>query len=389
MQHFIVVGAGLAGLSVAAGLVSAGASATLVDRTRLVPARGTSASWVLMDPLTAPTPQMKALIAASREMLRSPPRYFGPVLRAGGVLHVAASPQDFARLGDISLEGDRLDVEHRRLGMNELHLEYPELAPATALGGVRLESDAAPEILTSGVYDGMMKLFIHRGGKVMRETEVLSADYIAGGWRVETTQGLLTADALVNAAGAEAEILALRCGATSQQLATRRRSVVVSQIDGAAGLAAPPLRSPLICWAGYDGLVMRTEPHGEVFASPAEDPLSATDDPEIEPIEIAGLLELVQQRTRYRLRPHVRAWAGTTVARTARAAPTGLTGEPVISWDGRATSFFWIAGFGRHGVQAAPAAAAVAVDLILECRRERALYEDFKVRPSAFAAARS
>jgi D-arginine dehydrogenase len=77
-------------------------------------------------------------------------------------------------------------------------------------------------------------------------------------------------------------------------------------------------------------------------------------------------IEAARQRMETLCRPNAgladipirRAWAGLR-----SFAPDEI---PVVGFDPQASGFFWLAGQGGHGIQAAPALAYLAVGLILD-----------------------
>lgn len=391
-KTFIVIGAGMIGISIAARLAQIGVEVTLIDRTRLTPQYGTSATWVVWDPTLAPTQGVAGLIAASRAGLAQTSAYLPtPVLKPAGVVRIV-STDHVKRLGALGHWAHELALEYDILGQDELLPDYPELFGDAAFGALTLAPDVAAEVEVNVLYDRLMKLFNHLGGRVVRDAEVLSARHTGGAWWVETTAGRLKADTLVNAAGADAETVGARCGARPMGLRTHKRTMVVGRIDRRAGAPPPATRSPFMTFLGEDcDLTFRTAPHGEVWAlrderSPADGAVT------LEPEDIARAIDSLEARTHYRLEPHIRAaWSISAVTsaspRLGRGPQTVPSGDPIIGWDERLREFFWAAGFGDYTVLCAPAVGELAGDLLMRRRLVRRLYEDYAINPAAFEPA--
>jgi D-arginine dehydrogenase len=160
------------------------------------------------------------------------------------------------------------------------------------------------------------------------------------------------ADVLVNAAGAWADMVAIRCAVQPLGVVPKRRTMVQLRV-GRDGLS----RLPLVIGAAGDfyfkGAGERTiwlSPHDEIVSEPC--------DAAPEEIDIATAIDRLEQVVDWPIERVERSWAGLRTF-----APDRL---PVFGFDPRQAGFFWCAGQGGFGIQTAPAAAMLCAGLIQE-----------------------
>ncbi|GAA1916666.1 NAD(P)/FAD-dependent oxidoreductase [Nocardioides marmoribigeumensis] len=209
------------------------------------------------------------------------------------------------------------------------------------------------ELDVHGLHQGFVRGLRARGGVVRRRARVLSARRRVGRWSVGTTDGDLSADVVVNAAGAWADQVGRVFGSEGHALEARRRSVFVSP-------TREPLRDlPFTCdLAGG----WYAKPEGDaVLCSPEDAEPHPPGDPRPDELEVARALEAINEVTTLGLRSVRTSWAGLRVF-----APHG---EPVAAWDEEVPQLFWLAGLGGYGIQVAPALAARSAELVLAASR--------------------
>jgi len=385
-EKIVIVGAGLIGLAIAARLASFGYRVTVIEKSRFGQ-RGTSNTWVLMDIVGSPTPDVARLSAATFEYLRHPPRYIrGPLLRPGGVVHVAA--QSFAELRRMEVCAEAAGLRFEPLLTRPFLNAHPEIVPGYARGGLRISAEDAPELEIHTLCAALAARINSHEGRILWNTELLEAEHVGGVWRIRTSDGPpLVADILVNAAGADAEKVALRCDVPALGLRRHKRTTIVGYVDTDRGLSTPSERSPRVSWAdSREGLSYRTEARGEVWLSPLEDTPTISNDDTADPMAVALGIARLEERTGYRLSlGRAKEWAGVTLSR----GPSQSTLNPVIAYDPKARSFFWAAAFRDFGAQCAIAAGDLAADLILSRHVERYLYDEFGISSGAFALERA
>jgi D-arginine dehydrogenase len=189
----------------------------------------------------------------------------------------------------------------------------------------------------------------------------------AGGWRLTTDRGELTAGRVVNAAGPWADAVAVRLGATPAGLTSLRRTVAIASAPG-IGPAWP-----LVVDVG-DTYYFRPE-RGGLLVSPADATPSPPTDAVAAAEDVALAMERAAAATTLRLDRVRTSWAGLRTF-----APDGL---PVLGPDPAREGLFWFAGLGGTGIQTAPALARLAAAQLLG-----EAYEIPGLRPEALAPTR-
>jgi len=340
----LVIGAGMAGASVAAELAR-DFQVALLEREEHpgYHSTGRSAAMYVKNYGNAP---VRLLTAASGEFLDRPPADFvdQPLLRPRGVMYVARLGQEQALASLATLEGtEPLTLPEARQRVPLLRIEQ--------VIGVLLET-AAMELDVHALHEGYLRRFRQAGGQLHCRAGVESLEYRAGHWRVGTRSGLFEAPVLVNAAGAWADELAVLAGGRAVGLTPKRRT---------AAIVAPPAGVDVRHWPMVIGVAedvyFRPEV-GKLLLSPADaTPVPPCDvQPEEWDVALAvhrleELLEIEVTRVEHR-------WAGL---RTFAA-----DGSPVVGWDPQLAGFFWLAGQGGYGIQMAPALARLAAALVAD-----------------------
>ncbi len=101
----------------------------------------------------------------------------------------------------------------------------------------------------------------------------------------------------------------------------------------------------------------KPEAGGRLWLSPHDETPSAACDCAPEEIDVAIAIDRLERVVDWRVERVEHVWAGLR-----SFAPDRL---PVYGYSGSGRGFFWCAGQGGFGIQTAPAAAALAADLLL------------------------
>lgn len=290
----------------------------------------------------------RALTVASGPFLRQPPEGLvdSPILSPRSILHVARA--------------DQMEAFAARL--IEMQALVPTISPLTGpecrtLAPLLREGYAAAGILEPAGYDidvdRLQQAYLRharaRGVRIITKAPVARMTAHGGGWQVESGAGQWQARIVINAAGAWADQVAECAGLPPLGLQAMRQTAAL--IDAPEGLDLVHL--PFI--ADIEAGFYLTPSGGKLLVSPADETPVPPGDAQPEDPDIAVALERV---TRACELDHVRqgqAWAGLRTFAPDRT--------PVIGFDPAAPSFFWVAGLGGHGVQTAPAVAALATAL--------------------------
>ena len=226
----------------------------------------------------------------------------------------------------------------------------PLLRPGYAVAGV-YEANAV-DVDVHALHQGYLRLLRARGGQMIANAEVLRLENEKGLWTVHTTIGELSARVLVNAAGAWADEVAALAGLEPLAIVPCRRTAVL--IDPPAGLTVGSLPMTV----DIDEQFYFKPEAGKLLLSPADETPSAPCDAQPEEIDVAIAIDRVQTATTIHATRVLRKWAGLRSFAADRS--------PVIGYDKRTESFFWLGGQGGYGIQTAPAAGLLAAALICE-----------------------
>jgi D-arginine dehydrogenase len=222
-----------------------------------------------------------------------------------------------------------------------------------ALRGDRLAGAVDPgacDIDALAVHQAYVRTARAAGAEIRRGAEVRGADHGPDGrLRVDTTAGRLSADVVVDAAGAWADAVATAFGASPVGLRPLRRTLALAR-------PSRPIDPdwPFVVDVGGRFYFKPEGPH--VLVSPADETPDGPGTPQVDEVDVARALDGVNEASDLGLRSVARAWAGLRTF-----APDG---NPVVGPDPDVAGLFWCAGQGGYGIQIAPALADVAAALL-------------------------
>ncbi len=335
----VVVGAGIAGASAAAEL-SATRSVVLIER-ELLPAQHASGRSASVLSETSGHPVVCALTRLSRPLFESPGPGFvdHPLLQPRGLIWVGEA-DDVALLDELAHRAARVAPTSRRLTAEEVHEHLPSFA-ATAIAGGGVHEPDAMAIDAAALIDGYLRVLRSNGGRLAIGSEAVVLDRNGDQWMVATPAGRWRAPRVVDAAGAWADVVAMRAGVTPLGLtAMRRTAAIVPAPDQVAGW-------PLVM--DVAGRYYCEPETGGLLISPADETAVDPCDPQADELDVALALERVRDASGLPLRSVRRAWAGLRTFAPDRV--------PVLGEDPDAPGFWWLAGQGGAGIKTAPAMA--------------------------------
>ncbi len=366
MPHpdIIILGAGIAGASLAWHLLDASSAAPgrseaadtipaprvlLVEREPQPGMHATGRPAAMFMESYGPA-QVRALTRASRAFYTRPPAGFADValIAPRSAMYVAA-PDQVALLDDTwaSMRADGLDVQ--RLDAAHTLARVPVLRPERVAGSI-VEADAQ-DLDVHAIHQGFLRGFRARGGQVRCDVEWTDAHFDGHTWSLTLADGqTLRAAVLVNAAGAWVDDVAQRCGIAPLGFEPRRRSAFTFAAPEGIDTSAWPVV------AGIDESWYFKPDAGRLLGSPANADPAPPHDVQPETIDIATGIHRIEEATTLTIRrPHA-TWAGLrTFSRD---------GDLVIGRDAVNPAFFWLAGQGGYGIQSAPGAGMVAAALL-------------------------
>jgi D-arginine dehydrogenase len=337
---WVIVGAGIAGASLAAGLAPHGRVLLLEAEDH--PGYHASGRSVAFWTESYGGPLVLPLTAASRGFFDAHgllgPRGALTLARTGEAEELATFIAEFAELGVRVEPQDRAALEAR----------LPGLRPEWQLGAY--EPDCS-DIDVAALHQLWLAQARRHGAELLCRARLVAADHGPAGWTIELGDGRsLSARVLVNAAGAWADEVAGAAGLTPIGMAPLRRTVAQLRM-------AQPVPADLPLTLGLDGSFYFKPDSGKLWLSPHDEIPSPPCDAAPEEFDVALAIDRFEAVVDWRIAALERKWAGLRTF-----APDRL---PVYGFDPAARDFFWFAGQGGFGIQTAPAAADLALALLL------------------------
>lgn len=352
MQHFdfAIVGAGIAGVSVAYHLAPS-ARVVILEREHVAAYHTTGRSAALHSE-TYGSAEIRAITVASGRFYRQPPAGFSDhaLLTPRGAL-IAGRADQQADLQKAAADYARLVPSVRWLEPADVLRRQPLLRPEAAAGGAIFEPEA-DDMDVAAIHDGFLKGARAAGGLLQLNAEVEHLDRSDGAWTIRLRGGeSLRAAVLINASGAWADVVAGLAGAKPVGLVPKRRTAFT--FDAPAGLDLGPLPMAI----DFDESWYVKPEVGQFLASPADETPSAPCDAQPEEMDIAIAVERIEAATTLSIRRIKNKWAGLR----SFVADKNL----VAGHDPEVEGFFWLAGQGGYGIQTGAGAGRLAASLAL------------------------
>lgn len=370
MDHdIIVIGAGMAGASVAAHLAP-GRRVLVLEQEAHPGMHATGRSAALFSTIYGPEP-VRALSRASAATLFSPQPEFSddPFATPRGVLYIATADQA-AGLKAFQSAPD-VAAMTRVVSPDEALALCPIINP-DRLAANLLEPDAA-DLDVHRLHQAYLRRLRVHGGQLLTDHAVAAITRVGGAWRVTAGGADHSAPILINAAGAWGDQVAGMAGVEALGLRPLRRTVVLLDAPEGMDIAAWPMV------IDADEAFYFKPDAGRILLTPADETPSPPCDAQPEEWDIAVAVDRLESATSLRVRRVSHRWAGLRTF-----APDGV---PVAGYDPSAPGYFWLVGQGGYGIQTAPALSLLAASLVLGESLPASL-EGFGIDPDALSPAR-
>jgi D-arginine dehydrogenase len=346
---FAIVGAGIAGVSAAYHLAPQ-ARVVILEREHVAAYHTTGRSAALHSE-TYGSAEIRAITVASGRFYRKPPAGFTdhPLLTPRGAL-IAGRAEQQAATQKAAADYARLVPSVRWLDPVEALRRQPLLKPEAAAGGAIFEE--AEDMDVAAIHGGFLKGARAAGAVLQLNAEVTHVDRKGRNWTIRLRDGeSVTANTLVNASGAWADVLAGLAGAAPVGLVPKRRTAFT--FDAPAGLDLTRLPMAI----DFDETWYIKPEVGQFLGSPADETPSPPCDAQPEEMDIAIAVERIETATTLSIRRIKNKWAGLR----SFVADKNL----VVGHDPKVEGFFWLAGQGGYGIQTGEAAGRLAASLAL------------------------
>lgn len=334
-----VIGAGMAGASVASALSSTH-RVLLLEQEDQPGYHATGRSAAVFTAIYGGE-TVRALSRASRGFLTAPPDGFAD--------HALASP-----LGNMFVA--RAD----QLGHLQVFHERPDIAPLTTWMDAPATRSLCPLLaepyVAASVYEpgalaidvdallqSYLRTFRRNSGVLATRSGLEGLDHSGGGWTLRTATGVFASAIVVNAAGAWADRVAAMAGSRAGYVQPFRRTAIL--VDPPTDMT--PTRWPIVM--DIDDEFYFKPDAGALLLSPADETACEPCDAQPDEWDIAVAVDRVCTATTLEVRRVRHSWAGLRTFTTDRL--------PIAGPDCDLPGFYWLAGQGGYGIQTAPALA--------------------------------
>ena len=338
---FAVIGAGIAGASVAARLAPH-ASVVLLEAEDVPGYHSTgrsAANWHE----TLGGPVVQPLTRASFGHLEA-----GGFLRHRITIEVADSA-GLPLLDKLGADFTGTGAKLRRVDANELKVLIPKIKPVIVAG--LIEEDCA-DIDVGALHAHYIGDFKRGGGTLLTDARVSGFERAGDEWVLQAGEHAVGARVVVNAAGGWADVVAALAGVAPLGVQPMRRTIAQVRVDGDI-----PEDYPFVIDVAGE-YYFRPEGRNRFWVCPHDETPVAPHDVAPEELDIAIAIDRFETVTDWRVMSVERKWAGLR-----SFAPDRL---PVYGFDPQVPDFFWCAGQGGYGIQTAPAAAEICVSILLD-----------------------
>lgn len=363
-----IIGAGIAGASVAAELAAKGVRAVLIEQESQPGYHTTGRSAAVYSPIYGPKP-IRALTRASLPFFESPPVGFceRPLLSPIDAAFIAREDQlDHLRAMERELT-DATTVS--RLSGPALDARLPLLRKGYAAAA--LWDTGTSEIDVAALHQGYLRMFKAAGGVLMTRAPVTALFHVASVWQIETPQGIITAPLVVNAAGAWADEIGQMAGAERIGLTPKRRTALMIDPPSGTDMSRLPLTIDI-----EEQFYLKPDA-GKLLISPANEDPEPPCDVQPDEMDIAICVDRIERAFDVSVKRVESPWAGLRSFVADKA--------PVVGFSQKAEGFYWLAGQGGYGIQSAPGIAQyAAAELRGEPAPEHILAQDIdqdSIRP--------
>jgi D-arginine dehydrogenase len=370
----LVIGAGLAGVALAARLGDWKRKVWVLEREEYSPCHATDRALCPWDPSLVVDDDTAALAWAGAAEWSDIPEAFEPK----GMLHIFAN-DCLAAYTDAAVRGCRSGSGVQELEAEDAARRFPMIRFDWNAWGAALwtPAGAAGTVHMRRLYSHFRAALYRQAGRILLGESLESASYGGGAWTVRTSHRMIRADIVVNCAGAWADDVARRCETRRLGFHSTKRSALNLAVE--PGADWPWRNVPQISWHGR-GTTAYCDIHSNqrVSFSPPDEGSSWPCNAEPEPWQIAAAIDRFEQWTNLRL-------IEVSGVSWAWLRTTPIDGRPVIGWAREAPDFFWLTGFGASGPECALAGSAIAADMIRNSTEFSWLVDQYGIRSERFS----
>ena len=344
---FIVIGAGIAGASVAAEL-AASARVLLLEMERQPGYHTTGRSAAIFATTYGPEP-IRALTRASEAFFRESPAGFcdQPMFSPRATLFVARENQ--TRTVETMMQDLCDDPSVERLDAHAVRNLQPMLRHGYAAGGIF--DPKGQDIDVHGLHHGYLSMLRRAGGGLICNAAVTGLRRQGKVWQVKAGGQGYQAAVVVNAAGAWADQIGAMAGAETIGLVPMRRTALMVAAPAGLDMEGMPLTVDI------DEQFYLKPDAGRLLISPANTDADVPSDVQPDELDVAICIDRIEKAFDLNIARIENKWAGLR-------SFVG-DGVPVVGFSAQVDGFLWLAGQGGYGIQSAPALSRFAAAIAL------------------------
>lgn len=332
----IVIGGGIAGISLGRELSARGVSVTLLEAEHKLAyhTSGRSAQQLVLGYGPAAVREFTDItvnmLETQQQVLSEP----------------VVWPSTFMMIGtDAEIDSGAYPGQVRQ-DFETLHATVAELRPERFTAGSLDERSL--RIRAVALIDWLVDEAEHLD--IRLDERVTAAEFSDGLWHLTTNRGTYEAETVINAAGAWADPIAELFALEPLGLVPFRRTAAILESD----TPIAPDRCMVMKIGGY---YYRYEDDSAILASPQDTVRSVAEDAQPRVADVDAMIEEIETDTTLNITGVRSSWTGL---RTEAS-----DGVPVVGFDAR-PGFFWLAGQSGYGFQTSLGFARLAADLLLE-----------------------
>ena len=345
MTEFVVIGGGMAGVSAAAHLAPFG-SVTLLEMERTLAYHTTGRSAALFV-VNYGAHGVRPLARASRRFLENPPEGSteAPLLTRRGLLWIGEEGQ-IDQIEQIAAGSIGSGEDTRNVDSEEMSGLVPALRRERIAVG--FYEPGASDIDVAALHQAFVRIARRHGAEIKTDAAVSAIERAGSSWIVRAGDDEIRAQAVVDAAGAWGDVVAVMARVEPIGLQPMRRTAFM--VPGNEEFAAWPMV------ADADQRFYFKPDGVQLLCSLAEEvPSEPTDaGPRME--DVAMAIERINEATTLDITVVNSEWTGLRTFSPDR--------ELVIGEDPTAPGFFWLVGQGGVGIQTSPGYGALLASLV-------------------------
>jgi len=349
----VIVGGGIAGVSVGFFLAEAGLRIALVEAEATLAhhTTGRSAAQFLEN---YGDETVRRMSVAGRPFFADPPEQFcDSALWSNRPRMRVAGPDMVDSFKAETIEEQKLVPSTTFLEATEAMATLPVMRPELVACGV-IEPNAM-ELDVAAIHQLFVRGIRHHEGTIDVSKAARMIERSGAGWRVTAGNEVIECDIVVNAAGAWGDRVAEMAGVEAIGLHPLRRTAFIARIDSSHVTTDWPLTD---FETKSDGMVLYCKPEsGGLLVSPGDETPSEPCDAEPEELDIAMAIDQLNTWTTLDVRSVASTWAGLRTFTANRSLVAGFAPA--------ADGFFWLTGHGGYGIQTSPGLGRTASEIIV------------------------